>query len=777
MSACRWWLLLLFTCWGTPLLAAVEAGPSLGNEALAPYVDYWCDGSGDSTLDDALRADFTPLNAKQIAFSYRDDACWFRFHLRNSASVDHEVLLSVDYALLDHVDLYGVDREQFRHWQLGDMAAFSNRPLELRNATVPLFLPASSESEYWLRVKSTSSMSVPLTIASRDAFVEHHVNNDWLLGVFYGIGFGLFCYHLVLWVAARERIYRFYVVHVGASLVYLATLQGISQRLWPEGQVFPDNFPYVCGYISLISGVLFARDFLETGKWSRLDLLLKALVTALVVMTILQIILPPGSVTRYMGVMVLLTMTVLMITGFYSWYRGRGQARIFVVAWGTFLAMTGLLAFNVYGLVIELPILLTLHGVHIGIVLQQVLLSLGLAARLSELKKESLMHEQEIVRAQAESAAKGDFLARMSHEIRTPMNAVLALTELLSSTRLDERQKNYVTTINSAGESLLGVINDVLDYSKISAGKLQLEQRSMNLHRVLEDCLTIMSASAEQKGLRVLRDFQDNLPEWVRGDPVRLKQVLLNLLSNAVKFTERGTITLSVYTELRSEKQIRLKVEVRDTGIGMARDQVRDLFRSFQQADSSTSRKYGGTGLGLAISKQLVELMGGVIEVDSRPGGGSRFHFAIWMPLSEPPASHGDNPQISLQGLRVLVVEDNTVNQMVIGALLNELQVDARIVGSGEEALATLSEGPGCCDLILMDCEMPGMDGYETTGRIRQLKNGSAELPIIALTAHALAEHREKCLIAGMDDHLAKPLTLSSLQIALGRWKDGKRSA
>ncbi|MEE4250798.1 MAG: 7TM diverse intracellular signaling domain-containing protein [Alcanivoracaceae bacterium] len=776
MSACRW-LLLLFTCWGMPLLAAVEAGPSLGHEVLARHADYWCDGSGESTLEDALRAELTPLGAKQIAFSYRDDACWFHFRLRNSARVDHEALLSVDYALLDHVDLYRIDGEQLRHWQLGDMASSSDRPLALRNATVPLLLPAQSESAYWLRVKSTSSMSVPLTIASRDAFIEHHVNNDWLLGVFYGVGFGLFCYHLVLWVAARERIYRFYVVHVGASLVYLATLQGISQRLWPEGHIFPDNFPYVCGYISLISGALFARDFLETAKWSRLDLLLKGLVAALTVMMVLQIILPPGSVTRYMGMMVLLTMAILMITGFYSWYRGRGQARIFVVAWGTFLGMTGLLAFNIYGWVIELPILLTLHGVHIGIVLQQVLLSLGLAARLSELKKESLMHEQAIVRAQAESAAKGDFLARMSHEIRTPMNAVLALTELLSTTRLDERQKKYVTTINSAGESLLGVINDVLDYSKISAGKLQLEQRSMNLHQVLEDCLTIMSASAEQKGVHMYGDFENTLPEWVSGDPVRIKQVLLNLLSNAVKFTERGTIVLRVSTELRSEKQVRLKFEVHDTGIGMAREQVRDLFRSFQQADSSTSRKYGGTGLGLAISKQLVELMGSVIEVDSRPGEGSRFHFAVWMPLGEPPASDGDNAPISLRGLRVLVVEDNTVNQMVIGALLNELQVAARIVGSGEEALAVLDEDPDCCDLILMDCEMPGMDGYETTGRIRQLKNGSQALPIIALTAHALAEHREKCLAAGMDDHLAKPLTLSSLQLALGRWKDGKRSA
>ncbi|MFN3713470.1 MAG: 7TM diverse intracellular signaling domain-containing protein [Alcanivoracaceae bacterium] len=770
MSVKRWWLLLLWS-WPLPALAALDAGPSLGREVLAPHVWFWCDGDGHSTLDDAHEAPMVRLNRKQITFGYRSDACWFRFTLINDAVEHHNVLLLIDYALLDHLDLYGPDDGVDRQWSLGDLTPFRDRPLAVRNATVPLKLPAHSESEYWLRVKTTSSMTVPLSVASRDAFLEHHINNDWLLGVFYGIGFGLFCYHLVLWAAARERIYRFYVVHVGSSLLYIATLQGITQRLWPDALVLPDNLPYVCGYISLISGILFARDFLETAKWSRLDRALLAVAGILAVLMLLQLLTPPGTVTKYQGGMVLLTMAILMITGLYSWYRGRGQAKIFVLAWGMFLSMIGLLAFNIYGLVAELPILLTLHGVHIGIVLQQVLLSFGLAARLSALKRESLLHEQQIVRAQAESAAKGEFLARMSHEIRTPMNAVLALTELLADSRLDDRQRNYVNTISSAGETLLGVLNDVLDYSKIAAGKLQLEQRSFHLPRLLNDCLTIMSAGAEQKGIAVYRDLDPALPEWVRGDPVRLKQVLLNLLSNAIKFTEKGSVTLSVSLELRSDQQSRLHIEVRDTGIGMAAEQIGDLFRSFQQADSSTSRKYGGTGLGLAISRQLVELMGSVIDVDSVSGGGSRFHFSIWLPHSEPDTSATSQGAADLAGLRVLVVEDNTVNQMVIGALLTQLSVSARIVGSGEEALSVLREDPGCCDMILMDCEMPGMDGYQTTGHIRRMKNGSQLLPIIALTAHALAEHREKCLAAGMDDHLAKPLTLRGLQDTLQRWR------
>ncbi|MDF1628467.1 MAG: 7TM diverse intracellular signaling domain-containing protein [Alcanivoracaceae bacterium] len=774
MSMYRYWLLLLCG-WSLFASAAIEVGPSLEREVLARHVLYWCDKTGDSTLADAQSAQFLPLDKTQITFGYRSDACWFRFNLRNSSATVQEALLLIDYALLDYLDLYGLDMGEPRHWVLGDLSADRQLPLNLRNPAVSMRLLPGSDNEYWIRVKTTSSMSLPITVSSHYAFLEHHVNNDWLVGVFYGIGFGLFCYHLVLWIFARERIYRFYVVHVGASLAYVATLQGISQKYWPFAERQPDSFPYVIGYISLISGILFARDFLETAKWTGLDRLLKITAAVSSALLVLQVLLPAGTVTRYMGVMALSVVLILISTGIYSWYQGRGQARIFVLAWGTFLAMMALLAFNVYGLVADLPIVLTLHGLHIGIVLQQVMLSFGLAARLNELKRESLEHEQQIVRAKTESAAKGEFLARMSHEIRTPMNAVLALTELLADTDLDNRQRNYVSTISSAGESLLGIINDVLDYSKIAAGKLQLERRSMSLSRVLQDCMTIMSASAEQKGLQMSKHFDPELPESVNGDPVRLKQVLLNLLSNAIKFTHQGSVTLAVNCELKSERQVRIRVEVIDTGIGMTAEQVGELFSSFQQADSSTSRRYGGTGLGLAISKQLVELMGGVIEVNSKPDTGSRFSFAIWLPLSDSAADAHQQQQADLSGLRVLVVEDNTVNQMVVGAMLGRLEVSSHIVGSGEEALSVLQRNPNCCDLVLMDCEMPGMDGYQTTAHIRRMKNGAQSLPIIAMTAHALAEHREKCLASGMDDHLAKPLTMALMTETLSRWQSAVR--
>jgi signal transduction histidine kinase/ActR/RegA family two-component response regulator len=429
------------------------------------------------------------------------------------------------------------------------------------------------------------------------------------------------------------------------------------------------------------------------------------------------------------------------------------------------------LALNTYGLLSTFPVLLNLHGLQIALACQQILLSLGLAGRLNTLKRESLERAHEMARAQADNAAKSEFLARMSHEIRTPMNAVLGLTELMRDTRLDPTQRNYMDTIYNAGQSLLGVINDILDYSKIAAGKLALEAHDFNLPKLLEDCLTIFHGSAEQKGLRLVADLSADLPEWVSGDGPRLRQVVLNLLSNAVKFTQRGEVRLSAHCVLKGDV-VWLHCVVADEGIGMTRVQVAQLFESFQQADISTTRRYGGTGLGLAISRQLVELMGGGIEVESRAGQGSRFHFRVRLLQGRPPELGTDEPSpSSFAGVKVLLVEDNAVNQMVVRALLGRLGVSASLASGGEEALEMLAAGDRF-DLILMDCEMPGLDGYETTRRIRLLERSGAlpHRPVIALTAHALSEHRERCLAAGMDDHLSKPLTLQQVTATLYKW-------
>lgn len=766
-------LLLLSSVAALGALAPLRLQDPVEITALAPHMEMWCDGNGESQLADARVAEYGEIKGHQIILGYRSDACWFHAELMNVSANNLPLWLLVDYALLDHVDLYLIDDDGSEYWSLGDEQSFSSRPVQIRLYTVPLMLKAGAEKSLYMRIKTTSSMTVPVSLSGGNSFIEYYINNDWLIGVFYGIGLGLFFYHLVLWLSAREKVSRFYVVHVGAATLYIACLQGVAQRFWFEGVSFPESTAYVSAYVTLASGALFARDYLHTQQWRKVDRTLLSLAGVCLTAIVIQLLVPSGSFNSVQALIVLIAMAITMATGIYGWIKGIREARIFVLAWAVFFGMTTLFALHVYGLV-DLPSTLSVHGIQIGMVMQQALLSFGLAARLNTLKDESILRQEEISRAQAESAAKSDFLAKMSHEIRTPMNAVLGLTDLMRSTKLDSMQRNYIDTIYSAGGSLLNVINDILDYSKINLGKIDLELSTFDLESLLEDCLSIFHANAEQKGLRLVSDWGDSLPKWVEGDPTRVRQILLNLISNAVKFTDHGDVALFARASAPdSDGFFTLRCEVRDQGIGMSADQLGHLFQSFQQADSSTSRKYGGTGLGLAISRQLAEIMQGSIEADSEPGKGTVFIITLRLRCSakvmpEPRQITDD----TLAGLRVLVVEDNAVNQMVIWALLKKLSVVVTMIGNGEEALERVTHQHDAFDLVLMDCEMPKMDGYQAAQMIRQWEEASktARIVIVALTAHALSDHRARCIASGMDDHMPKPVTLKQLREMLLYW-------
>ncbi|WP_284616817.1 hybrid sensor histidine kinase/response regulator [Aquabacterium humicola] len=374
--------------------------------------------------------------------------------------------------------------------------------------------------------------------------------------------------------------------------------------------------------------------------------------------------------------------------------------------------------------------------------------------------------------AAAESAnrAKSEFLANMSHEIRTPMNAILGLTDLVLRTPLTPRQADYVGKSRLAAQALLGLIDQILDFSKIEAGRLELESRAFALDEVLEVVRVIVGERVRQRGLQFRVDVASDVPAHVVGDSQRLAQVLINLGGNAAKFTEQGEVALAVSGAGIEGDRVRLRFAVSDTGIGMDAATLDRLFRPFAQADASTARRFGGSGLGLAISKQLVELMGGHIAVDSTPGRGSTFSFTVALGLANGAAATAAAtlPTGALAGRRVLLVEDNEFNQIVAGELLREVAgVDVTVAGDGPEALRQL--GQKRFDAMLLDVQMPGMDGYEVARRVRA-GTDHAGLPIIALTAHASVADRELCLAAGMNDFLTKPFEPAALLRLLGRW-------
>ncbi|MEN0105096.1 MAG: 7TM diverse intracellular signaling domain-containing protein [Pseudomonas sp.] len=873
--------------------------------SLAPYVGYLEDPHGILSLEQVQAVpdqEFSGARTDHVNLGKNGSVWWFKVRLLNSRPHALGGYLEINYPLLDHIQLYLQTPDgKVSSQETGDRFAFSQRPVPVRNFWFPMELPPG-QSVLILRIESTSTLFVPMFFSTYGASAAAQENLMGANGAFYGVLFAMFCYNLFLFFSLRERAYFWYLVYNLNIGLFAASFDGMLFKLMPNLIELQSVSIYFLMFLHSFSATQFSRHFLHTAQFSpRLDKGLQYLMVGILCCMVSVLVIGLQAWNILASLTVLFVSFVLLASGVYIWRQGLRYGSYYILAWGILLtsfivATSGSLGIEIFGI----------YGatmVKVGVTIELITLSIGLADRINLLKEEGFRSRQAAAKSEIENQAKSRFLAKMSHEIRTPLNGVLGMLQLLKGTSLDRSQRFYVDTIASSGSSLMAVINDILDYARIESGKLSLENIEFDLEVLISDTLTLFTAQALEKNLRLYVSLEVGVPQRIQGDPTRLKQVLMNLLSNALKFTAEGHVSVSVCRRNNSLGDPHLIFAVSDSGIGIPGEAQTQLFESFSQGDSSTTRRYGGSGLGLAISKELVEMMGGHIEVQSAPGQGTRLAFDValhegernddplpqllkgktallssldglgldavsrllerwgmrtercqnperlqtylddfavtpllvlmapwpgsvlhWLDTLRPGLQKGQRilllcppeqcqllppskglrllnlaqplavtplrdallefyqerrsehrpPQEDLSGNNacILVVEDNPVNQLVVQGLLKKRGYVVRMVANGVEAVKDYSRDPTAVQLVLMDCEMPEMDGFEATRQIRRLEKQRQlrPVPIVALTAHILDEHREHGAQVGMDDFLGKPLDCQVLYDTIDRF-------
>lgn len=687
---------------------------------------------------------------------------WLKVTIENVAEEDVTTFLELNSPTLNQVSLFRVEHgEAIAITEFGDTLPRSPPLLDVDPYTIKQVL-VPGNNHYLFRIETRGPLSLPLTFSTAEAYIHHTYNKVRIDSTFLGISIGLSLFLLVLFLQTRDiALIAFVAMMISGALVEWFFL-GTMHNLVTLPPFIQDRGPYVALLLFSVSSLWFHRAFLRLEQSEprtyRLVLWWERIYLATAVLWLLEF----NSVTPMLYTIFLVS-PFLIISAFQQVTKGGRAAKIYLAA--TFLPALTIL-YAMVGVLLNIKTTNDFILQNIASQLAFLLFAVAIADRMKQLANEKKETETLLIKTQAETKAKSEFLAKVSHELRTPMNGVIGVTELLADTNLDPGQKKYIDIIKASGNNLLNIINDLLDFSKGEANEIKLESIPMDLRSIAQQVKEMLATSLKDQSIQLQALVAPDVPAYVLGDPTRLTQILVNLVNNGIKFTHEGQVNLNL-TRLENG---RINFSVSDTGIGIPADKLEHIFELFSQSNESITREYGGTGLGLSICKQLVVLMGGEIMVNSKVGSGSMFSFNLDLPETD--SMFADTPALEQsRSLQILVAEDNEVNQLVIVKLLEKQGHQVSLAANGKLAIDCLEQPDQKFDLVLMDCEMPEMDGFTATKKIRQreCRDNLTPIPIVALTAHATADLEEKCRSAGMNDHLSKPIKVNTLNQMLAK--------
>lgn len=784
------------------VLSSATAHARLTDNAFT--VSYFEDAENKLSIDDIIRQDssmpWVLAQSTQLTLGLKSTPYWVKLvlpaHFFNGQNV-----LSIEYPLLDVLDGYIVHQQRIlKSYETGFGKPFDSRPVPHRFFVFPLSDIAEMNSTIleprerdrrepvtvYLRILSAHSISVPLAVSTEVAFWRRDGQEFAIQAIFYGAIFIMFFYNLFVYFTTRDQTYGWYALFIFAVALFQTAYHGSLLQFVaaPLGFATSHAVAY-SGTFAIICAAKFLEHFLN--NYLKLTLLSKPLKVLSLVTFLFGCAIAIIGLDLAIKVMILLAFTIILLVVIICAYLMAlrvPQTALFVAGWSFLFVALSILLLMTMGYI---PITkYSLYAFQASTVIEAVLFSFVLSGRvrmlettqlalqqsveLNDLRSRELAALQLVVKEKQRSQLKGEMLAIMSHEIRTPLNGIIGITDLLMETDLNEQQRQWTTALRSSEQSLRRIVNDILNYSRLESGYEQLETVDFDLAQLIPEIITLCRNTKLKGDVLLVADIEQNLPALLLGDQHKLRQVIMNLVTNALKFTEHGRVTLKVSLCEEDNQNVTIEFAVMDTGIGIPAEKQSSLFSPFEQADVSTSRRYGGTGLGLAICNKLVDLLGGKIHVESEEGEGSKFWFKLCFAL---PAgnnacstalapSHDANGWIDLGSLdlEILFAEDNLTNQMVLQKLLEKMGVSWHKAASGREAVALYETHYEKLDCILMDCEMPDVDGYEATVQIRQFErdNNLPNTPIIAVTAHAIPEYLDRCMKVGMTDTLSKPI-------------------